>query len=191
MHHVFNMPTPTRFVVLDRDGTIIVERNYLSDPDQVELLPNAIAGLRAMRNQGLGLVIVTNQSGIGRGYFDEARLSRIHERLHGMFQEADLTVDGVYYCPHTPDDDCACRKPRPGLIEQAAQDLHFRPADCVVIGDKACDIQLGQRVGATTILVRTGYGEQELKKLDPPPDAVVADLAEAAAFLAPSPGRGV
>ncbi len=177
------MPQLTHYVLLDRDGTLIVERHYLSDPEQVELLPNAAEGLHAMRRLGFGLIVITNQSGIGRGYFDEAHLGQVHDRLHAVLQHADLTVDGVYYCPHTPDDHCACRKPRPGLIQQAARDLHFEPADCVVIGDKASDIRLGQGVGATTILVRTGYGEQELTKLEIPPDAVVADLLEAAAFL--------
>jgi D-glycero-D-manno-heptose 1,7-bisphosphate phosphatase len=172
-----------RFVLLDRDGTLIVERHYLSDPELVELLPNAAEGLRRMQHLGFGLVVVTNQSGIGRGYFDEDRLTQIHDRMHAVLRAEGLTLDGVYYCPHTPEDDCACRKPRPGLIEQAANDLYFEPAECVVIGDKASDIRLGQRVGATTILVRTGYGEQELDKLVSPPDAVVADLLKAASFI--------
>lgn len=172
-----------RFVLLDRDGTLIVERHYLSDPDVVELLPNAAEGLHAMQTLGFGLVVITNQSGIGRGYFNNARLRQIHDRMHALLRAEGLTLDGVYCCPHTPNDACACRKPRPGLVEQAACDLHFEPAECVVIGDKVSDIQLGQGVGATTILVRTGYGNQELAKLVTPPDAVVADLLEAASFI--------
>lgn len=172
-----------RFVILDRDGTVIVERHYLSDPAQVELLPNAVEGPRHMRKLGFGLVLVTNQSGIGRGYFDEARLAQIHDRLHAELKAEGLTLDGIYYCPHTPGDDCSCRKPRTGLIERAARDLDFNPTTCVVIGDKASDIILGQRVGATTILAQTGYGTQESAKLESPPDYIARDLLESARFL--------
>ena len=88
-----------RFVILDRDGTVIVERHYLSDPAQVELLPNAVEGLRHMRELGFGLVLVTNQSGIGRGYFSEAQLTQIHDRLRAALKAEGLTLDGIYYCP--------------------------------------------------------------------------------------------
>jgi D-glycero-D-manno-heptose 1,7-bisphosphate phosphatase len=178
------MSTPSkRFVILDRDGTVIVERHYLSDPAQVELLPNAVEGLRHIRELGFGLVLVTNQSGIGRGYFNEAQLTQIHDRLRAALKAEGLTLDGIYYCPHTPDDDCFCRKPRTGLIERAAKDLLFDPASSVVIGDKASDIMLGQRASATTILVRTGYGAQESIELETPPDYTAEDLLSAAKFL--------
>ncbi len=91
-----------RFVALDRDGTIIAERQYLSSPNEVELLPGAGAGLRAMREQGLGLIIVTNQSAVGRGYFDMARLEEIHDRLRGLLAAEGVTLDGIYVCPHAP-----------------------------------------------------------------------------------------
>jgi D-glycero-D-manno-heptose 1,7-bisphosphate phosphatase len=172
-----------RFVILDRDGTIIVERHYLSDPQQVELLPNAANGLRHMREMKLGLVVITNQSAIGRGFFDEARLNRIHERLDGLLEIEGISLDALYFCPHTPEDDCACRKPRPGLIEVAAADLNFDPRDCFVIGDKPCDIELGQRVGATTFLVRTGYGAQVVSDPMITPDYVVDDLWAAAQII--------
>src|SRR5271166_4576848 len=112
--------TPPRFVALDRDGTIIVERQYLSDPEAVELLPGAAAGLRTMRNLGLGLVVVTNQSAVGRGYFDLARLDEIHGRLRELLAGEDVTIDGIYVCPHTPEDGCRCRKPLPILLKRAA-----------------------------------------------------------------------
>jgi D-glycero-D-manno-heptose 1,7-bisphosphate phosphatase len=165
-----------RFVILDRDGTIIVERHYLSDPDQVELLPEVVNGLRAMQKMGLGLVVVTNQSGIGRGFFDEARLSRIHHRMNELLDAEGVALDALYFCPHVPEDECACRKPRPGLIELAAAELDFDPQDCFVIGDKACDIELGQRVGGTTFLVQTGYGAQEAVAMTTRPDYIVNDL---------------
>jgi D-glycero-D-manno-heptose 1,7-bisphosphate phosphatase len=169
-----------RFVLLDRDGTLIVERHYLSEPAQVALLPNAAEGLRQMREMGLGLVVITNQSGIGRGFFDEVRLQQIHARMSEMLAEAGLVLDGLYFCPHTPDDNCACRKPRIGLIEVAAKELGFDPAACFMIGDKTCDIEMGQRAGATTLLVRTGYGKEQASSMDTPPDYIVDDLLDAA-----------
>jgi len=164
------------FVVLDRDGTIIVERHYLSDPGQIELLPGSIRGLRLMLEMGLGLVVITNQSAIGRGFFDEARLDLIHRRLRDLLRAEQIRLEGVYYCPHAPEDDCPCRKPRPGLIERAAQDLDFDLPGSFVVGDKAADIEMGRRVKATTFLVRTGYGAEVAADPGIHADYVVDDL---------------
>lgn len=174
---------PKRFVLLDRDGTVIVERNYLSDPAQVELLPNAAAGLRQMQDMGLGLVIITNQSGIGRGYFDETRLTAIHNRMTELLQAEGVRLDGIYFCPHTPEENCPCRKPKPGMVTSAAAELGFDPAASVMIGDKTADIEVGQRVGATTILVKTGYGAQEAVTMSLTPDYLADDLFAAAAII--------
>ena len=173
-----------RFVVLDRDGTIIFERHYLSDPRLVELIPGAALGMRRMDCLGLGLIGVTNQSGIGRGYFDQARVDLIHHRLIALLRRHRVRLDGIYFCPHTPDDDCSCRKPRPGLIHAAAQELDFDPRRSFVIGDNPCDIGLGQAVGATTFLVRTGYGEQFVGTDAVSPDYAVDDLEAAAQVIA-------
>ena len=172
-----------RFVALDRDGTIIVEHHYLSDPDLVKLLPGAASGLRQLRELGLGLVVVTNQSPIGRGYFDETRLNLIHQRLGELLAAEGVELDGIYFCPHTPDDNCSCRKPQPGMLKLAAQELNFEPQGCLVIGDNICDIELGQRVGATTFLVRTGYGAQVAAESVASPDYVVDDLQDAAQVI--------
>jgi D-glycero-D-manno-heptose 1,7-bisphosphate phosphatase len=173
-----------RFVVLDRDGTVIVERHYLSDPAEVELLPGVASGLRRLGRLGLGLVLVTNQSGVGRGYFDEPALGRIHQRLIDLLAREGVRLDGVYHCPHTPDADCMCRKPRPGLLRRAAADLGFDPAAAFVIGDKPCDLGLGRAVGATTFLVRTGYGERFADRDGADADFVVDDVAAAAGVIA-------
>ncbi len=146
------------YVALDRDGTLIKLHHYLSDPNLVELLPGVATSLRRLRNLGLGLVIVTNQSAIGRGYFDKTRLEAIHQRLTNLLADEDITLDGLYFCPHTPDDDCVCRKPKPGMLHKAAKDLNFNLSNCFMVGDNASDIEAGQHVGATTFLVRTGYG---------------------------------
>jgi D-glycero-D-manno-heptose 1,7-bisphosphate phosphatase len=170
-----------RVVLLDRDGTIIVERNYLSDPENVELLPNAAAGLRLLRELGFRLVLVTNQSGIGRGYFTALTVEGIHGRLKQKLAAESVALDAIYICPHTPEEHCDCRKPEPGLALRAAMDFHFDLSGAVVIGDKPCDIELAQRIGATSVLVRTGYGAEYVEKLNP--DIVADDLEDAAKQL--------
>ena len=171
---------PRRFVLLDRDGTLIVERNYLSDPDQVQLIPGAAAGLRRLADRGLGLVVVTNQSGIGRGFFDATRLAEIHQRLIDVLRAEHVELDGIYFCPHHPDAACGCRKPRPALALRAAAEQGFDPARAFVVGDMASDVALGRALGATTLLVRTGHGASTLAHGEARPDHVVADLQEAA-----------
>jgi D-glycero-D-manno-heptose 1,7-bisphosphate phosphatase len=168
------------FVLLDRDGTIIHERNYLGDPDKVELLPNAARGLRRMREAGFGLLVLTNQSGIGRGYFSEADMHAVHDRLQDLLRAEGVQLDGFLFCPHRPDQACGCRKPRPGLGEQAAARFGMVPEHSFMVGDKACDIALGKALGTGTILVRTGYGAQEESDTTCRPDAVVDDLVQAA-----------
>ena len=175
--------TQRHFVVLDRDGTIIVERYYLSDPLQVELIPGVAAGLRQLSEMDLGLVVVTNQSALSRGFFDKARLNLIHQRLRELLYAEGVYLDGIYICPHRPEDNCLCRKPKIGLLELAAKELNFDPQASFVIGDKACDIELGQRVGATTFLVRTGYGAQVAAETMATPDYVVDDVRDAAQVI--------
>ncbi|TSC88523.1 MAG: histidinol phosphatase and related phosphatase [Microgenomates group bacterium Gr01-1014_7] len=164
-----------RFVLLDRDGTIIVEKNYLSNPDHIELVPGAADVLKKLKKVGLGLVIITNQSGIGRKYFDLATLRKIHQKLTDLLLKNGVVLDDIYYCPHTPEDDCLCRKPKTKLVEQARDKHNFDPKLCFVIGDNKGDIELGKNIGATTILVRTGYGKQ-IENDELSPDYVVDNL---------------
>ena len=173
-----------RFALLDRDGTINVERHYLSDPDQIELLPNAAEGLAELRRLGLGLAIVTNQSGVARGLFDEARLEQIHDRLRQLLRASGVELDAIVCCTHHPDEGCPCRKPLPGLVEAVARDRGFSPASAFVIGDKPCDVDLGRAVGATTLLVRTGYGQRHATNAAVRPNYVVDDLLHAARVIA-------
>jgi D-glycero-alpha-D-manno-heptose 1-phosphate guanylyltransferase len=171
------------YALVDRDGTINVERHYLSHPDHLELLPGAVEGMKKIRALGMGLAIVSNQSGLARGYFDAAQLERIHDRLRAMLGDADLAVDGIYFCPHEPEAKCGCRKPEVGMVTQAATDLGFDPRHSFVVGDKPCDIEMGQRLNATTLLVRTGYGKQSAADgVDA--DYIVDDLSEAADCIA-------
>ena len=167
-----------RFVVLDRDSTIIVDRHYVFDPAQLELLPGAAAGLRQMQNLGLGLIAITNQSGIDRSLWDRGQLNRVHQRFRELLVVEGVHLDGIYVCPHKPDDACHCRKPETGLLESAALDLRFDPKDCFVIGDKSSDIELGQRVGAITLLVQTGYSDQTALSMMTSPNHIADNLWE-------------
>lgn len=148
-------PPARGLIVLDRDGTIIVERHYLGRPEEVELLPGAAEGIHRMRDMGFRMVVVTNQSGIARGYFTLHTVDRIHARMHELL---DGSIDAYYVCPHHPEDACRCRKPRTELLLRASKDMGVDLAHTVVIGDKPCDIESGKNAGARTILVRTGYG---------------------------------
>lgn len=168
-----------RFVVLDRDGTIIEEVSYLSDPKQIVLIPGAGNALRDLSAMGFGLVVITNQSAVGRGYFDEAQLARIHGCLLEMLRREKINLDGLYFCPHTPEDQCLCRKPQIGLIQRASEELGFDLSSSIVIGDKLSDMEMGRRVGALTILVRTGYGAQVAADQRVQSDYIVDDLPAA------------
>lgn len=168
-----------RFILLDRDGTLITHKPYLSHPDQVELIPGAIDVLKEFQKMGLGILIITNQSGIGRGYFDSETLEKIHQRLTELLAKEGIILDDIYFCPHTPEDDCLCRKPKVELIEKAAKKHNFNPKDCFVIGDNKSDIELGTNIGATTILVKTGHGAAIAKDPSVNPDFVANNLFSA------------
>ncbi|WP_207264400.1 D-glycero-beta-D-manno-heptose 1,7-bisphosphate 7-phosphatase [Desulfovibrio sp. Huiquan2017] len=172
-----------RYVLLDRDGTIIRDKHYLHDPDGVELLPQAAEGLKRMQGMGFGLAVLTNQSGIGRGYYDEDSVIACNRRMTELLAGQGVVIDGVFFCPHAPGDNCNCRKPKPGLMQRAAAELDFDPAQAFMIGDKAADIDLGRNTGAGTILVRTGKGAQQEAQCAPRADHVCDDLFAAALYI--------
>jgi D-glycero-D-manno-heptose 1,7-bisphosphate phosphatase len=171
-------------VFLDRDGTVIHDRHYLADPDGVELLPTAGAAIAQLNAAGIPVLLVTNQSGIGRGLFSEAQFQAVQRRMCELLAGHGAKLDGVYHCPHAPDQDppCECRKPGPGLFRRAAKDNGLDPARCFYIGDRARDLAPGARLGGTPILVLAG------SKIDPeqeelPPGSRVVDTLEDAARL--------
>jgi len=161
-----------RAIFLDRDGTVNVDVGYLHRLEDLELFPFAPDALRLLKRAGFMLVIVTNQSGIAHGLIDPAFIPICHEEMRRRLQPAGADLDALYYCSHHPRGsvpelsvDCRCRKPAPGMIEDAARDLGIDPKQSWVVGDKWLDVQLGHAVGARSILVRTGWGsEQELKR---------------------------
>ena len=171
------------YVLLDRDGTVIEDRHYLADPDGVALLPGAVEGLRKLGAAGYRLALLTNQSGIGRGLFSEDDMHRVHERLRALLVAHGVELDGIFFCPHGPDEACDCRKPAPGLFMQAAARLGARPERTCIVGDKAIDVRLAKNVGARGILVRTGYGAREAAAAAPEADAITDDLSTAADWI--------
>ena len=169
---------------LDRDGTIIEEKHYIADPDDVVLARGAVAGLRGLRDLGYALVIVTNQSGIARGLYTDQAFHAVQDRVNALLNEHDIAIDAVFYCPHHPDFSgaCDCRKPAPGMYQQAARKLGIDLAASVYIGDRLKDVLPARDFGGRGILVRTGYGGEESEEA---PDWIMtaADLAEAANIL--------
>ena len=172
-----------RFVLLDRDGTINEEVGYVLEPDALALIPGSGSAVRDLRALGLGIVVVTNQAPVARGWITEEDLGAIHARLDGLLAAEGTSVDAIEHCPHDRDDGCACRKPGTLMVERAAARLGFDPAQAFVVGDHAGDMEMGRRVGATTILVRTGHGPEELEGARAFADHVVADLREAADLI--------
>lgn len=171
-------------IFLDRDGTINKDIGYLSDPAQFEFLPGAIEGLKKLYNMEYRLIIVTNQAGIGMGYYTREDFYKVNkEMLKGLSQNGIL-IDKIYFCPHSKSEKCACRKPEIGLIERAQQDMNLDMSQSYFIGDSAADIEAGNRAGLNTFLVRN---EREPEKLTETlafkPDYTVNNLLEAADLI--------
>jgi len=181
-------------VFLDRDGTLVRETGYLADPDGLELLPGVAGALRDLAAADLPLVVISNQSGIGRGLFWESDVHAVMARLRRMLRERGVELTAIYFCRHRPEDDCPCRKPRTGLLLRAAEDLQLALGQSVMIGDKRIDAATGARAGGQGILVRTGYGGEEERRPEarlPAPDHVSDDLAAAVAWwLGPDDPQG-
>lgn len=140
-------------VFLDRDGTIIEDEGYLADASRVRLLPGAIDALRKFRDRGMMLVVISNQSGIPRGLITDAQHTEVDARVKAVLAGAGVPLDAAYYCAHLPGDGCSCRKPKPGMIEQAVRDHGIDPARSFMIGDKLSDVAAGSAAGCTTALL--------------------------------------
>ena len=173
-------------VFLDRDGTLVVERGYLSDPADIELLPGVARSLRELKAAGYPLVVISNQSGVGRGLFPRSRVHEAMARLRSALRAGGVELDAIYFCPHRPDAGCDCRKPGTALLERAADDLLLALKRSAMVGDKMLDVQTAHRAGALGLLVRTGYGREEEQRGAEDrtvPDAVCENLTQAARWI--------
>ncbi|MEP6955488.1 MAG: HAD family hydrolase [Chthoniobacterales bacterium] len=169
---------PRRAVFLDRDGTIMRDVHYCGDAGQVEVFAEAASALRRLKEAGFGLFVITNQSGIGRGYFSEADYCAVESEVARQLGAGLL--DGTYFCPDAPEQSCACRKPAPGLILQAQREHGIDLGRSFMVGDKGIDAECGRAAGLRTILVRTG---QETHTTEAAADWVARDLDEAANII--------
>jgi D-glycero-D-manno-heptose 1,7-bisphosphate phosphatase len=160
---------------------------YLNHLSRFRLLNGAAEAIRRLNEASLPVIVVTNQSGVGRGYFPEQLVRDVHQRLASELRAAGAKLDGVYYCPHVSADGCGCRKPRTGMLQQAAQELELDLKNSFVVGDRHGDVELAHCAGARSILVRTGYGEGELawhaRNWPRQPEFVAADLSEAVEWI--------
>ena len=179
-------------VFLDRDGTLIEEVGYLDRPERVELFPFATDAIKALNRARIPIVIVTNQSGVSRGFFTNAVVDEVHDHIATLLARGGAHIDAYYYCPHHPDGRvpeyavrCECRKPGRGLVDRAARKLGIDPAQSFTVGDRWVDIGLARTIGGKGVLVRTGYGSRD--EAHPQDgvraDAVVNNLVEAVSWI--------
>lgn len=161
-------------VFIDRDGTLMRDVDYCGDPNKVAVFEGVSTALQRLKAGGYKIIVITNQSGIGRGYFNEKAYRAVEEEV--ARQVGAGLIDATYFCPHSPDEVCRCRKPAPGMVTQAAREHSIDLSRSYFIGDKDSDVECGRRAGTKTILVQTGYGGEADQDA---PDIVVADLAAA------------
>ena len=174
-------------VFLDRDGTIAEEVGYLNHVSRFRILPHVADAIRRLNEAQMPVIVITNQSGVGRGYFPVALVHTVHELMAQQLEAAGARLDAVYYCPHTSADGCDCRKPKTGMLDRAAREHAIDLHRSFVVGDRHGDVEVARRAGARSILVRTGYGEGEYlwnaSKWQFQPDFVAADLADAVHWI--------
>lgn len=175
-------------VFVDRDGTLVEERGYLSDVAGLELIPGVPQAIHNLQAAGFPVVVISNQAGVGRGLFPLARVYEVMAGLRAELRAHGIELDAIYFCPHRPDEGCACRKPGTALLERASEDLQIALRRSFMVGDKRIDAETGRRAGGRGVLVRTGYGREEERTLgalaaESRPDVVCDDLAAAAAWI--------
>lgn len=179
--------SPTRYVLLDRDGVINRDSDlFIKSPDEWLPIDGSLDAIALFNQFGYRVIVVTNQSGLARGYLTEQTLQQIHAKMQAMAKEKGGQIDAIYYCPHGPDSDCRCRKPRPGLLEAFAADYDIQLNELYVIGDSLRDIQAAIQVGAHPILVKTGKGKKTLKDHPELTVPVFENLWEAARYITQS-----
>jgi len=185
----FSEPAPhtrqAKLIILDRDGVINYDSDkFIKSPDEWRPIPGSLEAIARLNHAGFRVVVATNQSGLGRGLFDMATMIAINDKLHKAVAHVGGRIDAVFYCPHTADSDCDCRKPKPGLLQEIGQRFGVDLTGVPCIGDSLRDLQAAQAVGAQPILVLSGKGEKTLREGNFPSNTVIfPDLAFAAAAL--------
>jgi D-glycero-D-manno-heptose 1,7-bisphosphate phosphatase len=165
-----------QMVILDRDGVINHDSdNYIKSADEWIPIPGSLEAIRQLKKAGYLVTVATNQSGIARGYFDEEMLQKIHNKMHDLLAQSGTSVDGIFYCPHGPQDNCACRKPEPGLLFQIAKQFDIDLSTTAFVGDSISDIKAAEMANAVPILVRTGKGEDVIQSFHEAIDVPVYD----------------
>jgi D-glycero-D-manno-heptose 1,7-bisphosphate phosphatase len=188
-----------RAIIMDRDGTLCDEVGYVNHVDRLRVPERSVEAVRLANQAGYQTVVVTNQAGVARGYFEEALVLDVHDRLRAVLAEGGARLDGVYYCPHHPEVGdapyrrvCDCRKPGAGMLERARDEMGIDLARSFMIGDTIKDVEAGSRAGATTILVRSGYGRGEIEYHSGTwrvhPDHVAEDLHDAVTWILETAG---
>jgi D-glycero-D-manno-heptose 1,7-bisphosphate phosphatase len=179
-------------VFLDRDGTINEEMGYINHVDRFALIPGAAVAIRSINESELKAVVVTNQSGAARGYFPKELIDQVHQKMSDLLEKEGAFLDGIYTCTHAPPNKeeaggCGCRKPKIGLMQQAAQEMNLDLEKSYVVGDRFKDVEMARNAGAKAVLVLTGYGRGELGFLGPTrkvePDYIAEDLSEAVQWI--------
>jgi D-glycero-D-manno-heptose 1,7-bisphosphate phosphatase len=180
-------PTRRRAVFVDRDGTLNPDLHYLSDPERVEVFRGVAEGVRLLRSHGYLVVCVTNQSGVERGFYNEADVRAIHERLNSILDREGAQIDRFYYCPHAPETRCPCRKPGVELFERARNDLGVEFASSAIIGDRSLDVEAGEKLGLLTVLVPApGHAvetAEEIRTRGSRPDLIAPSFRAAALHI--------
>ncbi|MCJ7457788.1 MAG: HAD-IIIA family hydrolase [candidate division Zixibacteria bacterium] len=180
-----------KVIFLDRDGTITEEKDFVSKIEEIKFIPGSKEALKTLQGFGYKLVIVSNQSGIARGIMTGEQVEEVNDFILKELQNEGIKIEGIYYCPHHPDENCDCRKPRTGLIKRALQDHHLKLKGAWMIGDKLSDVLFGKNIKGKSILVLTGYGQSTKQKIESnadvydwhKPDYLAKDLLEAASFI--------
>lgn len=172
-------------VFIDRDGTLIEDVPYCSRVEDVRLFPGAAKAIALLSESGYKVIVVTNQSGIGRGYFSDQTVQDIHEHIKSQLALKGACIEAFYYCPHTPMDECGCRKPNPGLIIEAKSDFDIDLSQSFIVGDSLTDVEAGQKVGVVGVLLGSGHGNDSRLM----PDHVAAGILGAAEWIVSQPTK--
>lgn len=168
-----------KFIFLDRDDTLNHDTGYLSDPEKVKIKKNVIEGLIRLKNAGYNFIVITNQSGVGRGYFNVEKVYAVNKRIKKILKKENIKIEKFYFCPHAPIDNCNCRKPKIGLFKQVKKDYKVDVKKSYMIGDKCSDINFGENAGLQTILLKSN----KYSNINCDPDFVCDDLIQASSWI--------